>query len=124
VCRTDGDKSACWQCRHVKARCSLVGKRGVATTTPAKPRKRARIGEAGSSRMSRVSEEAEKESEVTEKGDVWGKRACEGLERLSGSLEGLADMIRRQNEILGRLVGVMEAKEEGDEEEEEESEEE
>ena len=59
-----------------------------------------------------------------EKEDAWGVRACKGIAHLSGSLEGLADMIRRQNEILGRLVGVMEAKGEGDEEEEEESEEE
>ena len=75
-----GEKSACWQCRHVKAKCSLVGKRGVAPSTPAKPRKRARTGEAGSSK---VGESREKEVVVADEGsrreDVWGLRACEEI---------------------------------------------
>ena len=107
-CVGGGEKSACWQCRHVKAKCSLVGKRGVAPTTPAKPRKRARTGEAGTSKVGGRQEVAEKESEVTAKGDEWGARACEALARLSGSLDGLTTMVERQNAILGRLAVRME----------------
>src|ERR1700746_702479 len=103
-CVAEGEKSACWQCRHVKARCSLVGKRGVVPTTPAKPRKRLRTGEAGPSKVGRRQEVAEKDSEVTAKGDEWGLRACEEIARLSGSLEGLSEMIGRQNALLGPLM--------------------
>ena len=74
-----GDRTACAQCRHFKAKCSLVGKRSVAPTTPSKPRTRARTGEAGSSKVGRGQEVAEKESEVAEMGGVWGMRACEEL---------------------------------------------
>jgi hypothetical protein len=42
------------------------------------------------------------------KGDAWGLRACEEIARLSGSLEGLTEMIGRQNALLGRLAGLME----------------
>ena len=104
-----GEKSACWQCRHVKAKCSLVRKRGVALSTPAKPRKRARTGEAGSSK---VGASREKEVVVADEGsreeDSWGLRACEEIARLSGSLEGLSEMIGRQNALLGRLMEMME----------------
>ena len=103
-----GDKSACWQCRHVKAKCSLVGKCGVAPSTPTKPRKRARTREAGLSKVGRMLEVAEKESEGTERGDVWGVRACEELARLSGSLDGLTTMVECQTLILGHLAGMME----------------
>jgi hypothetical protein len=40
--------------------------------------------------------------------DAWGVRACDGIARLSGSLEGLTAMIGRQNDLLGRLVEMME----------------
>ena len=50
---------------------------------------------------------AEKESEVTERGDEWGVRACEGIARLNGSLEGLTSMIGRQNELLVHLLDMM-----------------
>ena len=39
--------------------------------------------------------------------DTWGVRACEGIARLTGSLEGLTSMIRQQNELLGRLLDMM-----------------
>jgi hypothetical protein len=103
-----GEKSACWQCRHVKAKCSLVGKRGVAPSTPAKPRKRARTGEAGSSKVGASREKEVVADEESEKEDSWGLRACEEIARLSGSLEGLSEMIGRQNALLGRLAGMME----------------
>ena len=51
---------------------------------------------------------AEKESEVTEKGSVWGMRACEELARLSGSIKALTAMVERQTLILGHLAGMME----------------
>ena len=39
--------------------------------------------------------------------DAWGVRACEGIARLSDSLEGLTSMIGQQNELLGRLLDMM-----------------
>ena len=39
--------------------------------------------------------------------DAWGVRACEGIARLTDSLEGLTSMIGQQNELLGRLLDMM-----------------
>ena len=39
--------------------------------------------------------------------DAWGVRACEGIARLTGSLEGLTSMIGQQNELLGCLLDMM-----------------
>ena len=39
--------------------------------------------------------------------DAWGVRACEGIARLTGSLEGLTSMIGQQNELLGHLLDMM-----------------
>ena len=96
---------ACAQCCQVKGCCSLVWKHPAAPTMPTKARKWPRVGEA---RSSKVGEVQEKEAEVVDKEGLWGKRVCEGITRLSGSLEGLTEMIRHQNVILGRLAGMME----------------
>ena len=56
----------------------------------------------------KVSEVQVKEAEVADKEESWGRRACEGLAQLSGSIEGLTAMIGRQNLLLGRLVGMLE----------------
>ena len=58
--------------------------------------------------MSKVLEVWEKEAEVADEEGSWGKRVCEGIAQLSGSLEGLTAMIRHQNISLGRLVGMLE----------------
>ena len=55
----------------------------------------------------RASEAWEKEAEVAGVG-AWGKRACEELAQLSGSLNGLTAMVKCQTLILGRLAGMME----------------
>ena len=98
---------ACAQCRQVKASCSLVKKRPAAPSTPPRARKRPRINEAGSSRAGRTQERAEVADGGAETEDAWGVRACEGIARLSDSLEGLTSMIGQQNELLGRLLDMM-----------------
>ena len=50
----------------------------------------------------------EKEAEVVDAEESWGVRACKGIAHLSSSLEGLTEMIRHQNVILGHLAGMME----------------
>ena len=50
----------------------------------------------------------EKGAEVMDEVELWGKRMCEGIARLSGSLDGLTAMVERQNIILGRLAVRME----------------
>ena len=45
---------------------------------------------------------------MTDEEESWGKRMCEGIARLSGSLDGLTAMVERQNAILGRLAVRME----------------
>ena len=58
--------------------------------------------------MMKASEEWEKGAEVAGEEESWGKRVCEGIATLSGSLDGLTEMVRRQNVILGHLAGMME----------------
>ena len=76
-----------------------------APSMPTKARKRPRIGEAGSTRAAEV---REKGAEATDGEASWGERLCEGIARLSGSLDGLTAMIERQTLLLGRLAGMME----------------
>ena len=75
------------------------------TLTPTKACKRPRVEDAG---LVKVSEVRAKEAEVADEEELWGRRACEELTRLSGSLDGLTAMVERQTLILGRLVGMME----------------
>jgi hypothetical protein len=75
-----------------------VKKKEPAPSTPTKARKRPRVGEAGSTRA----------AEVTDEEESWGKRLCEGIAQLSGSLDGLTTMVEHQNAILGRLAVRME----------------
>ena len=56
----------------------------------------------------KVSEVWEKEAEVADREGSWGKKVCEGIATLSGSLNGLTEMVRRQNVILGCLAGMLE----------------
>ena len=96
---------ACAQCCQVKGKCSLVKKVPAATSTPTKAHKRPRVGEAGSSRASEV---REKEAMVADEAGSWGAKVCEGIATLSGSLNGLTEMVRHQNVILGCLAGMLE----------------
>ena len=80
-------------------------KKDPAPLTPAKARKRPRVEGAGSAKVSEV---RAKEAEVADEEESWGRRMCEGIARLSGSLDGLTAMVERQNIILGCLAGVME----------------
>ena len=96
---------ACMQCHQVKGHCSLVKKKDPAPSMLSKARKRPRIGEAG---PSRVSEVQEKEAMVADGAGSWGVKVCKGITSLSGSLNGLAEMVRCQNIILGCLAGMME----------------
>ena len=100
-----GTTKACVQCHQVKGHCSLVRKHPAIPSTPTQAHKQPRVSEAG---LSRAGEVWEKEAEVADKEGSWGVRACKGIAHLSSSLEGLTDMIRWQNEILGHLVGIME----------------
>ena len=72
---------------------------------PTKARKRPRVGEAGSTRAVEV---REKGAEATDGEASWGERLCEGIARLSGSLDGLTAMVECQTLILGSLAGMME----------------
>ena len=101
----EGTTKACVQCHQVKGHCSLVQKHPAAPPTPTKACKWPRVGEAGSSRAGEVQE---KEVEVADEEGLWGVRVCEGIAHLSSSLEGLTEMIRWQNMILGCLAGMME----------------
>ena len=56
----------------------------------------------------KVSEVWEKGAEVADKEESWGKKVCEGITTLSGSLNGLTAMIECQNLILGHLAGMLE----------------
>ena len=96
---------ACTQCCQVKGKCSLVDKHPTVPLMPTKAHKWPHVGEA---RLSRAGEVREKEMEVVDEEGSWGVRVCEGIAHLSSSLEGLTEMIRQQNEILGRLAGMME----------------
>ena len=55
-----------------------------------------------------MSEVQEKEAEVADEEGSWGVKVCKGIATLSSSLDGLAEMVRHQNIILGRLAGMME----------------
>ena len=68
----------------------MVKKPPAMSSMPTKARKRPHIGEA---RPSRVSEAWEKEAEVVGEEESWGKRMCEGIAQLSGSLDGLTTMV-------------------------------
>ena len=85
----------------------MVEKRPTVPPTPTRAHKWPQVGEAGSSRVGEAQEWVEEVKEEEEE-DVWGVRACKGIAQLNGSLEGLTNMIRWQNEILGCLVGMME----------------
>ena len=50
----------------------------------------------------------EKGAEVMDEEGSWGKRMCEGIARLSSSLDGLTTMVEHQNAILGHLAVRME----------------
>ena len=100
-----GTTRACAQCRQVKGKCSLVRKADPAPSTPTKAHKWPRVGEAGSTRAAEV---REKGAEAMDGEASWVERLCEGIARLSGSIEALTAMVERQTLILGCLVGMME----------------
>ena len=58
--------------------------------------------------MTKVLEVREKGVEVADEVGSWGAKVCEGIASLGGSLDGLAEMVRCQNIILGCLAGMME----------------
>ena len=97
---------ACTQCHRVKGHCSLVGKHPAVPPTPTKACKWPRVGEAGSLGAGEAQEWVEEAKEEEE--ESWGVRVCEGIAHINGSLIGLAEMIRQQNDLLGHLMGMME----------------
>ena len=72
----EGTTWACVQYCQVKGCCSLVKKHPAVPLTLTKACKRPRVGEAG---LLRVSELWEKEVEVADEEESWGRKACEGI---------------------------------------------
>ena len=83
----------------------MVKKAPAMPSTPTKAHKRPHIGEASSLKVSEVQE---KEAEVADEAGSCGAKVCEGIATLSSSLDGLTEMVRCQNVILGCLAGMME----------------